>query len=129
MYTCIGERRCYCNDVSCVTTNYMCKSSLGICFSQTTHDGATRLRFYHACAEMLPESHASACARAGIEVGSRVTARSEGGPDDRVQIVCCETDMCNYQNSPQPEEGQSVDQSIMSRKVNQSVEGTNGKVT
>ncbi|XP_069981316.1 uncharacterized protein [Penaeus vannamei] len=71
-----GEVRCHCNLPRCVTVGYMCKSSLGACFTRPTPmptpAPATR-RLYqrrtptHGCLELLPEDrHAECATKAGV---------------------------------------------------------------
>lgn len=86
------ETRCYCNDSGCVTTGYMCKSStLGVCYSRLTSDGAT-VRSTHGCAESLPEVEYSAC--------SRLTSTSDA--HKMSLLLCCHHDMCNYRTEVPP---------------------------
>ncbi|XP_063586833.1 uncharacterized protein LOC134764188 [Penaeus indicus] len=71
-----GEVRCHCNLPRCVTVGYMCKSTLGACFTRPTPmptpAPATR-RLYqrrtptHGCLELLPEDrHAECATKAGV---------------------------------------------------------------
>jgi hypothetical protein len=88
--------RCYCNEASCVMTGYMCKSTVGVCFSQLTPGG---VGIRHACAESLPAADLPLClAAAARDVDVVIRTRLpetevEGGWSE---LACCRTDMCNY---------------------------------
>ena len=89
-YLLVGEIRCYCNEPSCVSTGYMCKSSLDGCFSQLTFDVGPKKSKHarHGCVEALPEEDRNLC---DFE-GSFVESPNENWPI----IMCCKSDMCNY---------------------------------
>lgn len=88
----VGEIRCFCNQPACVSTSYMCKSHIGMCFLQTTQDGDTT-RTVHACAETLSENQRYACAQIEDDVTSTQKIPDE---NTRLDLICCRTDMCNY---------------------------------
>lgn len=46
------ELRCHCNLPSCVTTGYMCKSTMGTCFSEIV-DRTDLSKSRHGCIELL----------------------------------------------------------------------------
>ena len=94
--------RCYCNEVACVRTGYMCKTSLGACFAQRD-DGHIR----YACAHRLDDDSdrrlclASAAAshddEADYVIRRRVTSSSSRAEAVAwTELACCSTDMCNY---------------------------------
>ncbi|XP_052812210.1 uncharacterized protein LOC128239810 [Mya arenaria] len=62
-----GEIRCYCNEAKCVSSSYMCKSQLGMCFTHVkVKDGVKSI--VSGCADSLQEEPLlSTCAGTGIE--------------------------------------------------------------
>ncbi len=85
-----ADIRCYCNDASCVSTGYMCKSAMGKCYSQLSYDGDDS-RPRHGCAEFLGQQDRSICAAKGDIIKTRT------GPSEEWPILrCCQDDMCNY---------------------------------
>ncbi|XP_050419107.1 BMP and activin membrane-bound inhibitor homolog [Patella vulgata] len=81
-----GEIRCYCNESGCISTGYMCKSSIGQCYTAVRVEGETT-RATHGCS--LP-SHLELCSQGQQLVKST---------DTKTQvpfIMCCQEDMCNY---------------------------------
>jgi len=80
------EVRCYCNDAACVTTAYICKSQVGLCFSQSTPDVATAVS--HGCAESLSAHLLGTC------------SESQVAEQQHQQVIrCCSEDLCNYVTS------------------------------
>jgi len=84
-----AEIRCYCNHPSCISTGYMCKSAVGRCYSQITHEGEAA-HSAHGCAENLQLPDRNLC-ETGDDV---IKTRSDGG--DWPVLMCCKEDMCNY---------------------------------
>lgn len=87
-------RRCYCNEAACVTTGYMCKTSLGACFAQRSPDDH---HIRYACAHWLDDDAdrrlclTSAASRSDYVIRRRVTSSVTWS-----ELACCSTDMCNY---------------------------------
>lgn len=120
-----GEIRCYCNEGKCVTSSYMCKSQLGMCFTHTkVKDGVKSI--VSGCADSLQEEpRMRTCVGSGIvEAAGNETQGDDGGPEielhdaDKVErqdavsgdtdaqsdapevgLTCCTLDMCNYRDS------------------------------
>ena len=91
---CAGDIRCYCNDASCVSTGYMCKSAIGRCFSQLSYETTDNARSAHGCVETLPPRDRSVCESEGDII------KNKNGPDDEWPLLmCCNEDMCNYQEN------------------------------
>jgi len=83
--------RCYCNEPACVSTAYICKSQVGLCFSQSTPDVATAVS--HGCADSLSAHLLRACTKTDTE--SHVIDQQQ-----QQQVVrCCAKDLCNYVTS------------------------------
>jgi len=89
---CKGEIRCYCNDASCVRTGYMCKSSIGTCFSQLTYEGDTA-RSVHGCVDLLPDTDKQLCEGEGDII------RTRNDHEEWPILMCCKDDMCNYMDN------------------------------
>jgi len=93
-----ATRRCYCNDASCVSTGYMCKTSLGACFAQRSPHG-DHVRY--ACANWLADDAdrrlclTSADSDADYVIRRRMTS-SYADVVSWTELACCSTDMCNY---------------------------------
>ncbi|ELT89046.1 hypothetical protein CAPTEDRAFT_220461 [Capitella teleta] len=89
-----GDVRCYCNDASCVSTGYMCKSPNGRCFSQLSYD-AMDTKSQHGCVESLPDEDRRMCESRGGDI-----IKNRNGPDVKWPLLmCCNEDMCNYQEN------------------------------
>ena len=55
-----GELRCYCNEPSCVSTGYMCKSQARQCYTAVEVHG-DKTRATHGCLESLPTPQHGLC--------------------------------------------------------------------
>ncbi|KAL1497307.1 hypothetical protein ABEB36_008292 [Hypothenemus hampei] len=98
-----GHVRCFCNLPPCVLTGYMCKSSIGLCFSdlQNSTTGQT-YRGRHGCIEYLTESQRDHCSMSDNE--GQLPKNSNNGQEKEVirksLLVCCANDMCNHVDNP-----------------------------
>ncbi|GFV63611.1 BMP and activin membrane-bound inhibitor-like protein [Trichonephila clavipes] len=96
-----ADVRCYCNLPSCVTSGYMCKSSVGICVSDHFGFNGDLWQSRHACLELLDEDaklvNPLECPQTFPDVvlkGGTYPAR-----------FCCKEDMCNYfRNAVDPQD-------------------------
>ncbi|XP_035688850.1 BMP and activin membrane-bound inhibitor homolog [Branchiostoma floridae] len=86
-----AEIRCYCNTPTCVTTGYMCKSELGICYSDLVGDYRKHSPPEHGCIDHRPESRSPALCPDGP---------ADGHSRDWPLVQCCREDMCNYNDLP-----------------------------
>ncbi|XP_078702855.1 BMP and activin membrane-bound inhibitor homolog [Branchiostoma floridae x Branchiostoma belcheri] len=86
-----AEIRCYCNTPTCVTTGYMCKSELGICYSDLLGDYRKHSPPEHGCIDHRPESRSPVLCPDGA---------AEGSSRDWPMVQCCTEDMCNYNDHP-----------------------------
>ncbi|XP_045168150.2 BMP and activin membrane-bound inhibitor homolog [Mercenaria mercenaria] len=71
-----GEIRCYCNESGCVTTGYMCKSQLGMCYSHVKYKDSSMdpstSTIVSGCADTLQEEpRIRTCAVSGV--GNKMT--------------------------------------------------------
>lgn len=82
--------RCYCNLPTCVSTNYMCKSDGGGCFSEfrAATGVASSYRGRHGCLELLDQSTEKLkCQNEEDEI--------QENPNNTI-LHCCYHNMCNY---------------------------------
>ncbi|KAK8760622.1 hypothetical protein V5799_028111, partial [Amblyomma americanum] len=100
--------RCHCNLAPCVSTGYMCKSELGLCFSESgvqmtsSLNAASTTAPRHGCVDLLAD--VSGDANYGCQ------APAEGAPPSPLLEApllegrqCCSEDMCNFQRDfPEP---------------------------
>lgn len=86
-----GEIRCYCNESGCVSTGYMCKSSLGKCYSMLTYEGDIT-HSVHGCLDSVKTEDRNLCS------GDRELTKRKKSADWPV-LLCCKDDMCNYIDS------------------------------
>uniref|UniRef100_A0A2C9KL45 BMP and activin membrane-bound inhibitor homolog n=1 Tax=Biomphalaria glabrata TaxID=6526 RepID=A0A2C9KL45_BIOGL len=87
-----GELRCYCNGSGCVSTSYMCKSTIGQCYTAVEVRGETTHQT-HGCLDSLPEEYYASC-RLSLDV---ISATSSGkGLVAPPLLLCCSEEMCNY---------------------------------
>jgi len=80
--------RCYCNETACVSTGYICKSQIGLCFSQSTPGVATLVT--HGCADSLSAHLLNACTEHLV---------NQQQQQQQQVITCCADDLCNYVTS------------------------------
>jgi len=83
--------RCFCNDAACVSTAYICKSQVGLCFSRSTPGVATAV-VSHGCADSLPAHLLHACTK-------RLSDRHHHQQQQQPVVTCCADDLCNYVTS------------------------------
>ncbi|XP_035217269.1 BMP and activin membrane-bound inhibitor homolog, partial [Stegodyphus dumicola] len=85
-----ADVRCYCNLPVCVTSGYMCKSSLGICVSDFFDYSGDLWRSRHACLELISKNSQEMapleCPDSDPELEKRTYPTR----------LCCQEDMCNY---------------------------------
>lgn len=94
--------RCFCNWPSCVSTGYMCKSSMGGCFSDLlSHSRSSSYRGRHGCIESLTQSER----QKWCEMDSTEVLEDSQGQKPSLKrpklFLCCYHDMCNHVDSPQ----------------------------
>ena len=87
-----GEIRCYCNESECISTSYMCKSAIGMCYTRWAHEGDTT-RTTQGCVDSLKESDKEYCFQVDSEFKD-----SEKPSNEWPVLICCKNDMCNYKN-------------------------------
>lgn len=105
-----GEIRCHCNESGCVSTGYMCKSPLGMCYSllqRQEMDLNENALSVHGCAENLRPALRDLCRKSGSSSNSnkkgqsndiiRTSTSLEG--DLSPLLLCCKKDMCNYEKN------------------------------
>ncbi|XP_060065349.1 BMP and activin membrane-bound inhibitor homolog [Ylistrum balloti] len=85
-----GEIRCYCNEPGCISTSYMCKSALGMCYSLVSREGETK-RTTQGCVDSSVHQKHNLCNGEVLEQ-MRGNRPSEEWP----LLYCCRYDMCNY---------------------------------
>lgn len=97
-----ADIRCHCNLAPCVSTGYMCKSELGLCFSESVQmtsslnpAGTTAPR--HGCVDLLPDvtGDTDYGCRERDDGTSAQQPPSELSPP--AGLACCRDDMCNFQ--------------------------------
>lgn len=129
VYLAEGEIRCYCNESGCVTTGYMCKSQLGMCYSHIKYkdpNDPSQTTIVSGCADNLQEEPAiRTCAvnhlesnmaediqtnssdSNDVEIKETIIvepANADGHKNNNVdstepELICCTLDMCNYRDS------------------------------
>ena len=94
-----ATRRCYCNDISCVSTGYMCKTTMGTCFAQRSPGAGARV--HYACVNWLADDDdrrlcltSAVHSNADYVIRRRVT--SSHYEVTWSELACCSADMCNY---------------------------------
>lgn len=97
-----ADIRCHCNLAPCVSTGYMCKSELGMCFSESVQmtsslNAAATTAPRHGCVDLLPD------VTGDTDYGCK---EHDDGPPAPQQPPpespsagwrCCSDDMCNFQ--------------------------------
>ncbi|KAL4222988.1 hypothetical protein ACF0H5_019029 [Mactra antiquata] len=118
-----GEIRCYCNESGCVTTNYMCKSQLGMCYTHIKYKDSnmdpSQTTIVSGCADTLQqEPRMRTCVvggdtggltetvenitneNVGLEIQETVVVGADSNiKDSDAELLCCTLDMCNYRGS------------------------------
>jgi len=112
--------RCYCNDVSCVGTGYMCKTTQGACYAQRSSGPGALV--HYACVDWLADDDdRRLCLTSGHAHADYVIRR----PTTSSHLVtwsemsCCSADMCNYYyfRSPPPQIVATVDVRLTNGKL------------
>lgn len=122
-----GEIRCYCNESGCVTTGYMCKSQLGMCYSHIKYKNPSDpslTTIVSGCADTLQEEpRIRTCVVSKIDNNMAEDLESNATNDVEIkeaivvepsnsnvhetnnvdssepELICCTQDMCNYRDS------------------------------
>lgn len=98
-----GEIRCHCNESGCISTGYMCKSRLGMCYSllqREEMDINENTLSVHGCAENLRTAHRDLCSdnskgQSNDIIRTSTSLEGEFSP----LLLCCKKDMCNYEKN------------------------------
>ncbi|KAL3201194.1 hypothetical protein MRX96_043053 [Rhipicephalus microplus] len=97
-----ADIRCHCNLAPCVSTGYMCKSELGLCFSENVKMTSSVLNVAattaprHGCVDLVADVADDAANYGCKEPDGAPSTISETrlSPEGR---QCCSDDMCNFQ--------------------------------
>lgn len=97
-----ADIRCHCNLAPCVSTGYMCKSELGLCFSESVQmtsslNAAATTAPRHGCVDLLPDvtGDTDYGCKERDDGQSPLQPPSELAPSAGWR--CCRDDMCNFQ--------------------------------
>lgn len=82
------ELRCHCNLPVCVATGYMCKSAMGMCFSEIV-DRSDLSKSRHGCLELLTSDNVEACHN------EPSSSSAQHLHSQRPLVLCCQDDLCN----------------------------------
>ena len=99
-----GEIRCHCNESGCISTGYMCKSQLGVCYSllqREEMDINENTLSVHGCAENLRTAHRDLCSSSNNKDQSNDIIRTTTSLEGELSplLLCCKKDMCNYEKN------------------------------
>ncbi|XP_069110504.1 BMP and activin membrane-bound inhibitor homolog [Argopecten irradians] len=108
-----GEIRCYCNEPGCISTSYMCKSPLGMCYSLVSREGETK-RTTQGCVDSLVRQQQNLCSGEALE-----QMRGNRPSTEWPLLHCCKVDMCNY-NYDKNDYTENVNIVMNAAKVNNS---------
>lgn len=96
-----ADIRCHCNLAPCVSTGYMCKSELGLCFSENVKMTSSVLNVAattaprHGCVDLLAD--VADDANYGCKEPDGVPSPILEAPWSSEGRQCCSDDMCNFQ--------------------------------